>query len=360
MVRQIAFVLAALLVAGCSSSGGAPVSTDASVASSGPLASVRPTESTPGSAPLPAQATSVDQQTSVAQTTPATPAPSSSTLTTDTSSSVAAVTSTSAGVVDAARPFDVVVPSSYDGTTPMPLVLLLHGYTSTGDAQESYFQIGTLAEQRGFLYVHPNGTTDSRGLGFWNATDACCNFDGSPVDDSAYLAAVIAQVQAQYAVDSQRIFLVGHSNGGFMSYRMACDHADLIAAVVSLAGATFSDPSRCAPSEPVSVLQIHGTDDEVVAYAGGSFFGPTYPSAEQTAASWAAYDGCATTPEQTADRYDVVSTLDGDETTSEHFTDCPAGIAVELRTMQAGTHVPPLSTTFATQVIDFLFAHPKP
>ncbi len=151
------------------------------------------------------------------------------------------------------------------------------------------------------LYVYPDGTENRIGRQFWNATEACCAGPVSDeVDDSAYLAAVIANVRSAYNVDPRRIFVMGHSNGGFMSYRMACDHADVVAAVASIAGATFADPDDCSPSEPVAALQVHGTDDGTIGYEGGENRGGTYPSATETVEMWAAYNGCDLTPDEPA------------------------------------------------------------
>jgi len=90
----------------------------------------------------------------------------------------------------------------------------------------------------GFLYVFPDGTEDSDGILFWNATDAGYDFFGSGVDDPGYLRALIEEIIVQLNVDSDRIYAIGHSNGGSMVFRMACDHAELIAGIASLAGAT--------------------------------------------------------------------------------------------------------------------------
>ena len=265
---------------------------------------------------------------------------------------------TTDGSVLTDRPFQVFVPTSYETTTPAPLVLLLHGYSASGAIQEAYFNVQPLAEQRGFLYVHPDGTKDALGNQFWKATNACCGF-ASTVDDSAYLLSVIHQVERDYNVDRKRIFLIGHSNGGFMSYRMACDHADTIAAIVSLAGATFADTSKCSPSEPVSVLQVHGTSDRTIQYDGGDILGETYPGAATTAATWAGYDRCGASPTTSAESLDVAAQIDGAETSVATFSGCPTGIDVELWAVAGGSHVPALSATFTADAIDFLLSHPK-
>jgi polyhydroxybutyrate depolymerase len=305
-----------------------------------------------------ADTTAAPETTLATETTTAdTAAPDTTTADTDNGGSVAPP--------DPARPFEVFTPSSYDPATPTPLVILLHGFGASGDLQEAFFQVQPLAEERGFLYVHPDGTVNQIGSQFWNATDACCGFQ-SDVDDVAYLTAIIDQVSAEKNVDPNRIFLMGHSNGGFMSYRMACDVADRVAAIASLAGATFADEDDCSPSEPVSVLQVHGTADETIAYEGGStpIINGTYPSAAQTTATWAGYNGCAVEPAATGTTLDLIATLDGAETSVQAFGDCPEGVAVELWSIDGGPHVPPLnfpdnSRPMTELMLDFLFAHPK-
>jgi polyhydroxybutyrate depolymerase len=256
------------------------------------------------------------------------------------------------------------VPASYDPSRPAPLLILLHGYTGTGDDIDNYFGLAAAAEEAGYVYATPDGTVDSDGNRFWNATDACCNFDKSGVDDVAYLTNVITEIQAKLAIDPKRIAFVGHSNGGFMSYRMACDQAGLVAAIVSLAGATFADPTDCAPSEPVSVAQIHGTADDVIRYDGGGIVNASYPSAETTAEAWATYDGCGESSSPLSAKVDVDATLsdgaDPAETSVAEWSGCKSGAAVQLWTIPNGGHVPVISASFADSVMDFLVDHPKP
>ncbi len=256
------------------------------------------------------------------------------------------------------RPYKLIVPVTYDKSKAAPLILALHGYTSTGDEIESYLKLESAAEKRGALYVHPDGSKDSSGLRFWNATPACCNFYGSTVDDEEYLMSIIDEVSKKYNVDQKRIFIVGHSNGGFMAHRMACTNSDRIAGIVSISGATFSDASMCKPKSPVSVLQIWGTADETILYKGGTLINP-YPSANKTVSGWAKLDGCKTGAVRLTKTLDIDSGIKGKETVVSQFSGCPAKSTVTLWTINEGKHTPNLVNNFADQILAFLFAHPK-
>ncbi len=254
------------------------------------------------------------------------------------------------------RPVEVYVPTGYSADKPAPLVILLHGYGVTGAIQELYFQLQPMAEKYGFLYAHPDGTVDSKGDQFWNATDACCDLDHTGVDDSAYLDSLIQEIKGRWSIDPKRVFFVGHSNGGFMTYRMACDHAEEIAAIVSLAGAMWEDITKCAAKEPVSVLQIHGTVDDEVDYNGNAF----YPGAATTVADWVSIDQCNATADTSAAPIDVDESIAGSETTIAKYSGCLAGTGAALWTMAGSGHIPDLASDFNERVVGFLLAHPKP
>ena len=257
-------------------------------------------------------------------------------------------------------PVLVRVPSSYDPDTPTPLVMLLHGYSATGRTQEAYMQFAPIADEFGYIYLHPDGLEDPLGNQYWNGTDACCDFFDGTTDDSGYLRALIEEIRRQLNVDDRRVYIVGHSNGGFMSYRMACDHSDIVAAVTSLAGATFLDPRDCSPTEPVHVLQIHGTADTTIFYAGGCLM-QCYPGAVQTVETWAAYDGCAIVGDDSARPIDIDAGIPGNETVITIYdTDCAPGGSAQLWTIVDGGHVPILVDDFSRQVVEFLYGHPKP
>jgi len=258
----------------------------------------------------------------------------------------------------ASRPYGLKVPEGYDGQHPTPLVVLLHGYTSNGSAQNAYFKLGPLADRKHFLLAYPDGTVDLFGNRFWNATDACCDFFNSGVDDVGYIDAVIDEIAGRYNVDQARIYLVGHSNGAFMAHRFACDHAGRIAAIVTLAGMQWKDTGRCPASSPVSVLHVHGRDDQTIHYEGGSTPKAAYPGAVKTVGAWAAKDGCTGSLTATDQRLDLDESVPGEETAVEHYPGC-TGVDVELWTINGGSHVPAFNGHWAEAIWDFLAGHRK-
>lgn len=255
------------------------------------------------------------------------------------------------------RPVTLQVPATYDADRSYPLLVLLHGFGGTSLLNQVYLGFANAADARDILVVAPDGTVDRDGKPFWNASDGCCDIYGTGVDDVAYLSSLVEDIRAAYNVDSQRVYAVGHSNGGYMSYRLACERADLFTAITSLAGvAAFGDPSVCVPSEPVSVLQVHGDADETVPYGGGQGF----PGAVASVERWATYDGCGGTLTE-AGTLDIEKRLDGDETTTSTVTSCPSPVATELWTIHGGAHSPVLDNpTFSDLVWTFLDDHARP
>ncbi len=264
-----------------------------------------------------------------------------------------------AGLI-AARPYILHVPASYAAATPAPLVVMFHGSGANGYIQESYFGITATSDANGFLYAYGDGTLDATNSRFWNADDACCDFGGIPVDDVAYFDAIVADVRSKYSVDPKRVFVIGHSNGGFMSHRLACDRASTVAAIVSLAGAVWNDPSKCAPTEAVSIAEVHGDADQTISYTGGTLPTGTYPGAATTVATWAAKDACTGAIAATGKTLTLDTTLPPNQTVVSAYAGCPAGVDVQLWTVQGGGHIPTLPTPgWGDAVWAFLSAHPK-
>lgn len=263
--------------------------------------------------------------------------------------------------IDAGRgEIQLIVPDSYANNTPAPLIVLLHGYGSNGVQQNDYMRIGEQVNRYGFILATPDGTQETQGRNarFWSASDACCNFYANDLDDSAYVLSIINTVKEQYRVDERRVYLIGHSNGGFMSYKAAHEHSGVIAGIASLAGAEAT-VAQAAPANPVHILQIHGTADGTIAYNGGDIQGNIYPGAVESVSRWAAYNGCSDQGVVTA-MLDLDSSLDGLETTATRYNEgCQPGGSAELWTIAEGAHIPEISAVFPEKVVEWLLARPK-
>jgi polyhydroxybutyrate depolymerase len=120
----------------------------------------------------------------------------------------------------------------------------------------------------------------------------------------------------------------------------------------------WNDPARCNPTSPVSILDVHGDADATISYTGGG--NPAYPSEATTMATWAAKNGCTGALAPNGKTLDLDTSLAGAETVEKAYSGCPAGIDVELWTIQGGAHIPTLARpTWAEEVWGFLSAHPK-
>ena len=279
------------------------------------------------------------------------------------------------GLISAGRSFHLKVPLRHDPAAMVPLVILLHGFGADSTMQSLYFGLGDLAESKDFLFAYPDGTRILPGVAglaldgkmFWNATDACCQIGpGTRVDDVAFIRGIIDAVMATTnQVDPNRIFVVGHSNGSFMTHRIACEEPR-VAAIVTLSGAQWADPVKNCPvpgGGKVSVLHLHGTKDVIIPYWGGVLdwiFGlASHPSAPRTVEIWQQRNGCGglTTPYGSLD---LDSSVWGPETQQQKSGACPAGIDVELWTMVDSGHIPVLKPPqFANTIFTWLSNHPK-
>lgn len=217
------------------------------------------------------------------------------------------------------------------------IVLVLHAYDTSPVVQESFFRLVDPARARGWLLVLPEGRRDSRGKRFWNAGPACCAFDAPPPDDIGHLRAVITEVRRLPGAARLPVVAVGVSNGAFMAHRLACEPSLGVRAVVSVAGTAPVEASPCAGDEAVRVLHVHGTEDDVVRYGGGTFppLAP-YLSAEALVGRWATRNGCEG-PLTVQERLNADRRTWGDETEVLRPARCPRA-PVELWRVRGGGH----------------------
>jgi polyhydroxybutyrate depolymerase len=151
-----------------------------------------------------------------------------------------------------------------------PLVFVLHGYGGTAWSMRNYSGWGAVAESEGIMVCYPQGSLDMEGSPHWNA-----NLGISSTNDLGFLKALAEHLQSMYFLSPECTYSCGMSNGGYMSYSLACNHPETFRAVGSVTGAMSEyDFDNCNPEEVVPVIHLHGTADYVVSYNGGEDWGP--------------------------------------------------------------------------------------
>jgi polyhydroxybutyrate depolymerase len=198
------------------------------------------------------------------------------------------------------RKYTMHVPTGYTGSKPVPLVLDFHPMGLGPDWERSNSGFRDLADQEQFIVIWPQGVQNTWDIG------PCCAAT-SPVDDFAFVRAIIRRLSAEACVDTRRIYATGVSMGGSMAYYLACQQAEVFAAVAVSGMDMFAESEiGCAPSRPVSVISFRGTADTVVPYAGGPSSPPDRPNvvhdllgAVGTFEKWAALNGCTGSPATT-------------------------------------------------------------
>ncbi len=214
-----------------------------------------------------------------------------------------------------ARDYLVHVPPAYDGTKPLPMVVDLHGYTSWASEQLERTKWGELADSEGFIVLEPNGTLEGDGeRRSWNVKLCCGVAQQQAVNDVGFIRHLVQKVESELCVDNKRVYATGHSNGAAMTFALACEAADLFAAVAPVSGATLQ-PTACHPARSIPVAMIRSKDDGAVPYQGK----PDWQSAADDLALWRALNGCEATP--------VVASQNG---VCQNYTQCDAGTNVML------------------------------
>ena len=248
------------------------------------------------------------------------------------------------------------LPGGHNVSHKLPLVVALHGYTSSGLGVSGFFDLIDSVHENGHLLLRPDGTISATGQRFWNATDACCNIWGQEVDDVSWLTSLINEAITYHGADPEGIIIVGYSNGGFMAHRMACERGDMLRSIISLAGATHYDFNDCPNTGYPNVLQIHGTSDSVIFFDGGTILGDNYPAASQTVFSWANRSGCDLTYTE-INQLDLISPRGVNDTNEYEHLNCSSGNRVSLWEIPNGSHYPQLSSSsdddFPSTILDW-------
>lgn len=220
------------------------------------------------------------------------------------------------------RSYELHVPTGYDGSSPLPLVLNFHGFTSNGAQQRLYTRMDDTADEHGFIVAYPNGLDSS-----WNAGVCCGRSSVDDVDDVGFALTVIDDIGERGCIDLTRVYATGMSNGGFMSHRLACEASDVIAAIGPVSGVLGIDPSACNPTRPVPMIHFHGTEDPLIFYEGGGLVSSM--SVPDSTDIWSDRNGCSGEPEVTLSQGMV---------TCEGLDQCGGDASVTLCTIAGGGH----------------------
>lgn len=229
------------------------------------------------------------------------------------------------------RDYILYVPAIYSPGTPTPLVFNFHGYTSSATEQMFYGDFRSIADTANFLLVHPMGTLDPSNQPYWNA-----NWGGT-VDDIGFTEALLDSLAVTYNINMDRVFSTGMSNGGFMSYTLACELGNRFAAIASVTGTmNLNQSSTCNPAHPTPIMEIHGTSDGTVPYNG---LAGSMESIPNVLNYWVNYNNCTLTAIETA----VPNTSIVDGCTATHFIyeNGDNGVDVEHYKINNGGHTWP-------------------
>ncbi len=268
-----------------------------------------------------------------------------------------------------ARTYRLHIPPSYDGSQAVPLVVGLHGGGGSGRQFERSSEFSAKADEAGFIVVYPDGTGR---IQTWNAGHCCGYALREKVDDVGFIRALVGELQKDLKIDPRRIYATGMSNGAMMTYWLGATSPDLFAAIAPVAGTIGGQEAEGAtlvqiptPGQAVSVIALHGMQDESVQYEGGQGTGLDGDridlSVQESINFWLSVDGCDPA-------YQEEVTHEGN--IIRHSYICQPGIDVMLYTVVDGVHAWPGAdsiTDKATQDIsatdliwEFFASHPKP
>jgi polyhydroxybutyrate depolymerase len=225
---------------------------------------------------------------------------------------------------------------------PAPVVLFFHGLHSVAITR-STTHFDETADKNQFIAVYPVGIGSS-----WNAGDCCGIAVEDKVDEITFVRQILSDLGTIANIDPKRIYATGSYNGGMISYRLACEMSDTLAAIAPVTGTQVF--GECQPEQPVSILHIHGLSDPYVPYRGGSSLEGSIadlPSVEQGIETWSRLNECTDSPEVKVEG----------AVTHTSYT-CQAGTAIELYILE-GLEGWPLKFPTNQTIWDFFAAHPK-
>ncbi len=194
-------------------------------------------------------------------------------------------------VDDRERHYSLHVPSSYTSRKAVPVILNFHGGGGNSKTQRHISRMDETADREGFIVVYPQGTNKKSRFfkGYtWNAGGCCGWAQEHKIDDVKFTTMLLDVLEKDFVIDTKRVYATGISNGAIMSYRLACEMADRIAAIAPISGPM--EMKVCKPTRPISIIHFHGTADQFAPYHGGagkrSMPGQNFNSVKGTIDAW--------------------------------------------------------------------------
>ena len=259
----------------------------------------------------------------------------------------------------------LVLPEEFvEGETP--LIVSLHGYGGDSAWHIAYVPLHERVNTDGFALLLPNGAPDGEGNRSWNPTDDAFTEKTGKAreDDVAFLTELVAE--ARMVGDFGPVYFFGYSNGGFMSYHLACKGLPGLRAVASLSGTSYVEDSTCEGVPPVSVLHIHGTADSVVLFEGDETEPDPksngerafYAGAHDMVTRWSQRAGCDWPEDpQPYATLDLDQYVPGSETQAFRLESvCADSINIELWTGDGSGHAPGYADAFTDALVDWLLS----
>jgi polyhydroxybutyrate depolymerase len=236
------------------------------------------------------------------------------------------------------------IPPGYHADQPLPLVVVVHGAFDTAEGIEKISGFSALADRENFVVLYPNGMGLFGFLQHWNAGHCCGKAAEENWDDVGFIAAAIEDVQSRLAIDADRIYMVGFSNGGMLTYRFAAEKGEILAAAAPMAASIGGRPSADAPAwhiphpaKPLALMIVHGLADDDVPYEGGVSRHRggtrTYWSVEESVKFWVSRNGCE---QRSAD-----ADADDDRVHLKSWKNCRDDADISLLLIQGWGHVWP-------------------
>jgi len=228
------------------------------------------------------------------------------------------------------REYILHVPASYDPDTPAPLLFCFHGLGITANLNMIYTNFKAIADTAGFILIHPQGTK-AQGLTHWNVGGFTA---GSTVDDVGFTESLLETISNEFNINPNKVYSTGMSNGGYMSFLLACQLSDKFAAVASVTGSMTPETfDECNPQHSTPILQIHGDSDETVPYDGNPDFSK---SINQVLEYWIDFNSCNFPPTITA--IEDIDTSDGSTVEQNVYSGGNNGVSVEHFKVFGGGH----------------------